>query len=103
MSIENQNRDPLTVNHSNGEAPRAEIPVKETEVPDCWHVAMRVHDTGDHNGKEHILNCWHLAHDLRDKLLVLGDQVPRMNSLIDAGYGASEAQRIVNILDGEQA
>jgi len=100
MNIENQNYDPLIVNHSNGDKPRADIPIKDIKIPDCWHVSMRAHDAGDHNGKRAILDCWHLAHDLHDKLLRLGEQPARMNRLIDAGYGASDAQRIVDILDG---
>lgn len=31
-------------------------------VPDLWHVALRQVEKED---KERILECWHLAHDLR--------------------------------------
>lgn len=70
MSIEQQNYDRLTVNHSDGSEPRREVPIKDTEVPDCWHVAMA---TEKGLGRETILTCWHLAHDFRDKLLKLAE------------------------------
>jgi len=70
MSIENQNRDPLTLNHSDGTKARADMPIADTEIPDCWHAAMAM-EKG--LGREHVLTCWHLAHDYRDKLLKLAE------------------------------
>lgn len=76
MSIENQNRDPLTVNHSDGSEPRREIPVSDINIPDCWHVAMA---TEKGLGQETILTCWHLAADLHDKLMKLAEPEPTVD------------------------
>ena len=38
------------------------VPVSGLEIPDLWHVARRCTDVQD---REMILECWHLAHDLK--------------------------------------
>ena len=38
----------------------------DVEIPDLWHLAMRMADSGDKVGSERVLNTWHIAHKLMD-------------------------------------
>jgi len=37
------------------------LPVTQITVPDLWHIAQRL----DEEDKKKVLDCWHLAHDLK--------------------------------------
>ena len=44
------------------------IDISRVEIPDLWHVAMHLKgskDPVDVRRAEMILECWHLAHDLK--------------------------------------
>lgn len=51
----------------NGSA-RREVPLDSIQVPDLWHVAERLQETGDTRGAELVREAWHLAHDLLREL-----------------------------------
>ena len=48
--------------------------INSLDIPDVWHVAMRVAEAGDKRGSEMILECWYLAHDMR-RALQQGDNL----------------------------
>ncbi len=48
-----------------GGAAERVIDSSEISVPDLWHLAQRLKDNGDHFSGNQILECWHLAHNLK--------------------------------------
>ena len=68
MTTGNQNTDPNEISSSDGTTPRADYPLSDISLPDLWHVAMRADDDDD---KRNILQTWHVAADLLDKLKTL--------------------------------
>ena len=77
-------KDTLTI-HPDGTG-RKEIKIKDITIPDLWHVAQYHHDKAAlpnvepwHKMQEHwILECWYLAHAMKDRLQadqVQADQV----------------------------
>ena len=49
---------------------RHEVQLQDIEVPDAWHVAMRLKG----QDREVVLECWHLCHDLLANLR--GNTIP---------------------------
>ena len=52
--------------------------IRDIEVPDCWHVAMRTGERGDPVGEKQIIECWHLAHDMKNALQAIDKILPKM-------------------------
>jgi len=48
--------------------PTVEKDIDEISIPDLWHIAMA---QGKGKSREMILECWHLCHNLKNKLLEL--------------------------------
>ncbi len=44
------------------------IDSSEINVPDLWHIAMALNDVGDQCGSDMILDCWYLAHSLKQHI-----------------------------------
>jgi hypothetical protein len=58
----------MKITLSKGGTNERKIEVSKIKVPDLWHVAL----AQEHKEwKEAILECWHLAHDLRDALTAI--------------------------------
>jgi len=51
--------DPL-VTFAKGGTDQHTVHASEIEIPDLWHLAMRL----DGQDREMVLRCWHIAHDL---------------------------------------
>ncbi len=45
-----------------------EVPIDEVQVPDLWHIGMYLADEQMYTESMAVLDCWHLAHNLKDKL-----------------------------------
>ena len=43
-------------------------PVIDIQVPDLWNLAMSMKEGGNIRAYEAILNTWHLAHAMKDRL-----------------------------------
>ncbi len=41
------------------------IDAESIQIPDLWHIAMKVADDGFNRESEMILDCWSLAHSLK--------------------------------------
>jgi len=39
--------------------------INSINVPDMWHLAMRLKDHGKDIDSDMVLECWHLANDLK--------------------------------------
>ena len=50
--------------------------IRDIEVPDLWHVAQ--HRGLGHSDTKNILEAWHLAHDMKNCLIVLDKVLPKM-------------------------
>jgi len=48
------------------------VDVAAIRVPDLWHLAMSLMDEGREAEKEMVLECWHMAHDMRGALQSIG-------------------------------
>lgn len=58
-------------NNNDGSWTASEIPVNEVEVPDLWPIAMYLCDQGMHSESKAVLDCWHLCHNMKGKLMEL--------------------------------
>jgi hypothetical protein len=79
--------------HAGGTGER-EIEVSAIEVPDLWHVAMHLQGKAETEGNpqmklyaDMVLDCWHLAHDMKNHL-----QANPPAGLNDAAYNAARAK-----------
>lgn len=52
--------------------------IKDIEVPDLWHIAMRSMELGNTQDEKQILECWHLAHDMKKALQHIDKVLPIM-------------------------
>lgn len=43
---------------------RREVDLASVQIPDLWHVAMRLGEEGKPASRTAVLECWHLCHDL---------------------------------------
>ena len=50
-----------TITLAEGGTAERKIEIKNITVPDLWHIAMRLHG----RDQEMVLECWHLAHDMK--------------------------------------
>ncbi len=63
---------PATITMHKGGTGEKEIKISALQVPDLWHVAQ-------HQGERYkalILDCWHLAHAMKDHLQGMEDPEP---------------------------
>ncbi len=56
----------LTI-HKGGTGER-EIEIRSITVPDLWHVATRLREAEQINDVQMVMDCWHLAHAMKDHL-----------------------------------
>ncbi len=49
-------------------AARRTIALADIQVPDAWHAAMRLLDHDEETMSKVVIETWHLANDLLDKL-----------------------------------
>lgn len=65
----------MTITLSKGGSLEREIEPTKIQIPDLWQIAMLPELEGYRMGtkgqtaKEMILECWHLAHDMRNALM----------------------------------
>jgi hypothetical protein len=52
--------------------------IRNIEVPDLWHIAMALSNQGNPTAEKQVLDCWHLAHDMKVILLELDKVLPLM-------------------------
>ena len=57
---------PDIITMAKGGTVERDVPLKEIEIPDLWHIAGRLKDGGTHipRDADDVLECWHLCHDL---------------------------------------
>ena len=53
-----------TITRNNGGTAEHTVEVSAITIPDLWHIAMRL----DKSDREAVLECWHIAHDLKQHL-----------------------------------
>jgi hypothetical protein len=63
-------------------------------IPDVWHVARRANSKED---RELIIECWHLAHDLRSEL------INRQLAGVATNRALTLAERFVRGFEGDPA
>ena len=44
------------------------IDSSQIDVPDLWHLALSLWDAGNKIGSRAVLECWHLAHSLKQHI-----------------------------------
>ena len=54
------------------------VEIRNIKVPDLWHLAMYVDEGGNPTGSRMMIECWHLAHDMKNCLVVLDKVLPKM-------------------------
>lgn len=65
----------MTITLSKGGMTEHEIEPSKIQIPDLWQIAMLPELDGYRMGmegktaKEMVLECWHLAHDMRNALM----------------------------------
>lgn len=64
--------------------------IRTIEVPDLWHIAMRSCDLGNTEDEKRILECWHLAHDMKNALQHIDKVLPVM-----LGYATSRLHEYI--------
>ena len=99
MAIEQQSKQinelsTTACDPSGKQVDRRTIRVEQIHIPDLWHTADWLREEGFNEAAENVLNVWHLAHDLRDKMLRLNDETgerPDHDGSADRGEEAAAA------------
>ena len=60
-----RHQEPKPVMRHKGGTAEHSINPESIEIPDLWHLAMRLRDAGDTQACDQILDVWQLAHDLK--------------------------------------
>lgn len=49
------------------------INIRSLEIPDLWHLAMDLRESSDKRTAEMVLECWYMAHALKQCILDHGE------------------------------
>jgi hypothetical protein len=58
---------PTITMHAGGTGEREQA-IHNIKVPDLWHVATRLREADNMTDAQMVMDCWHLAHAMKDHL-----------------------------------
>lgn len=65
-----------TITLNKGGIGEKEIKISALVIPDLWHVATRLREAEQINDAQLVIDCWYLAHAMKDHLQALEDPEP---------------------------
>jgi hypothetical protein len=68
------------------------IDTRELQVPDLWHIAMWLENNGNSGSSKKVLDCWHLAHDMKKHIQEQAGDCDAKGFTYPIGYEKPEVQ-----------
>lgn len=58
---------------SKGGTKERTVDINSVEIPDLWHIAMRLRNQYDDDSADKVLECWHRCHDMKRHIQESGE------------------------------
>lgn len=59
----------MKITLSKGGTKEKTLNANDVQIPDLWHLARSVRQSHGNDAEDAILECWHIAHDLKNHII----------------------------------